>query len=63
MDQHTASWLLTLVLVRTEKMSSIEDSPVARPRSSQGKRDQENGAADEVASKKRKQVRVWVDGW
>lgn len=44
-------------------MSSIEDSPVARPRSSQGKRDQENGAADEVASKKRKQVRVWVDGW
>ncbi len=48
-----------------EIMASLDDSPVARPRSSQGKRDcpdLEDGA-EKSASKKIKQVRVWVDGW
>ena len=43
-------------------MASLSDSPVARPRSLQGKRDCPD-REDESASKKARQVRVWVDGW
>ena len=46
----------------SSEMASLSDSPVARPRPSQGKRDCPD-REDESASKKGRQVRVWVDGW
>ena len=62
---HTLSQNLQEFARTLEKMASPGDSPVARPRYMQEKREDSSheGGANETSSKKRKQVRVWVDGW
>ena len=53
-------WESHFVQNYSKKMTSLGDSPVTRPRSSQGKRDCPNleDRVDQSASKKTKQVRV-----